>query len=62
MRKPNLFIVGAPRAGTTALHEFLKHHPGIFMSRPKELRFFYKDLIKEESNFQKNKPTYLKQV
>jgi len=61
IRKPNMFIVGAGRAGTTALHYFLSQHPDIFMSEPKELMFFYKDLIKEGSNFLKNKPLYLKQ-
>jgi hypothetical protein len=41
--KPNLFIVGAPKAGTTALHEYLSKHPLIFMPR-KEIHFFGKDL------------------
>ena len=35
-RIPNLFLVGAMRAGTTALHETLDAHPAIFMSRFKE--------------------------
>jgi hypothetical protein len=44
MRKPNLFIVGAPRCGTSALHDFLGQHPDIFMSDPKELNYFGTDL------------------
>lgn len=33
---PNLFVVGAMKAGTTALHGYLDRHPEIFMSEPKE--------------------------
>ena len=44
MRKPNLFIVGAPRCGTTSLWSYLKGHPEIFMSSEKELYFFDADL------------------
>lgn len=42
--KPNFFIVGAPKCGTTALYEYLKPHPNIFMSKVKEPHFFAKDL------------------
>jgi len=27
---PNLFIVGAPKCGTTSLYEYLRHHPQIY--------------------------------
>jgi hypothetical protein len=37
---PNLFIVGAAKAGTTSLHVLLSRHPATFMSEPKEPRFF----------------------
>jgi hypothetical protein len=40
MTMPNFFIIGAGKAGTTALHRYLKQHPQIFMSEPKELSFF----------------------
>lgn len=42
--KPNFFIVGAPKCGTTALYEYLRSHPNIFMPRHKEPHFFAKDL------------------
>ena len=42
--RPDLFIVGAPKCGTTALYEYLRRHPNIFMSRIKEPHFFAKDL------------------
>jgi hypothetical protein len=35
-RKPNFFIVGAPKCGTTALSEYLRSHPDVFFSSPKE--------------------------
>lgn len=44
MKTPNFFIVGAPKAGTTALYEYLRQHPDVFMSRQKELFFFGSDL------------------
>jgi hypothetical protein len=40
MKIPNFFIVGAPRCGTTALSEYLRHHPNVFFSDPKELGYF----------------------
>jgi hypothetical protein len=42
--KPNFFIVGAPKCGTTALYEYLRPHPNIFMSKVKEPHFFANDL------------------
>ncbi|MFL5495517.1 MAG: sulfotransferase family protein [Gemmatimonadales bacterium] len=42
--KPNFFIVGAPKCGTTALYEYLRPHPHIFMPELKEPHFFAKDL------------------
>ena len=41
--KPNLFLVGAPKSGTTALYSYLRQHPEIFMCRPKEPQFFADD-------------------
>jgi hypothetical protein len=48
VRRPNLFIAGAPRCATTSLWSYLKSHPEIFMSTPKELYFFDADLRREE--------------
>jgi hypothetical protein len=39
-RWPNLFIVGAAKAGTTSLYHYLAWHPEIFMSPMKEPHFF----------------------
>ncbi|MGE3539933.1 MAG: sulfotransferase [Candidatus Tectimicrobiota bacterium] len=40
MKFPNLFIIGAMKAGTSSLHEYLHQHPDIFMSRFKEPQYF----------------------
>lgn len=40
---PNLFMVGAPKCGTTALATYLTQHPDVFVAS-KELNFFGKDL------------------
>lgn len=37
---PNFFLIGAAKAGTTALYHALDQHPGIFMSPVKEPNFF----------------------
>lgn len=37
---PNLFIIGAPKCGTTTLYHWLSTHPKIFMSPVKETTFF----------------------
>ena len=37
---PNLFIVGAPKAGTTSLHTYLARHSDIFVCDPKEPHYF----------------------
>ena len=51
MKKPNLFIVGQPKAGTTALHNFLSQHPDIFMSVVKEPHFFCSDFHQQSDRF-----------
>jgi len=38
--RPNLFIIGAAKCGTTSLHHFLAQHPDVFMSHLKEPGFF----------------------
>lgn len=39
-RLPDFLVIGAARAGTTALHSVLQQHPGIFMPDRKEPNFF----------------------
>lgn len=42
-RKPDFFIIGAPKCGTTALAEYLRTHPRVFFCDPKEPNFFNED-------------------
>lgn len=44
---PELFLIGAPKCGTTALAHYLADHPGIAFSRPKEPCFFATDLPRQ---------------
>lgn len=46
MNQPNFFIVGAPKCGTTALSDYLREHPQVFVSEPKEPHFFATDFEK----------------
>jgi len=39
-RWPNFFIVGAPRAGTTSLYEYLKKTKGVYLPYIKEANYF----------------------
>ena len=43
MPLPNLFVIGAPKCGTTSLHRYLDQHPRISMSAVKEPKFFLTD-------------------
>ncbi|MCV9388484.1 sulfotransferase family protein [Reichenbachiella ulvae] len=40
MNRPDFIIVGSAKAGTTALFNYLKGHPDIFIPEIKECRFF----------------------
>ena len=53
MRKPDFFLVGAPKCGTTALYRSLAAHPEIFVPERKELHHFGSDLYS---------PTYVRNL
>ena len=42
--KPNFFIIGAPKSGTTSLAHYLAGHPRVFMSDPKEPQHYNTDI------------------
>lgn len=44
MVRPDFFIVGAFKSGTTALYEYLRQHPDVFLPFLKEPHFFGEDL------------------
>ena len=60
-RWPNLFIVGAMRAGTTSLYEYLKNIPDIYMSPVKEPKYFSEERDSEYTGVKriKDKTEYL---
>jgi len=39
---PNFLVIGAPRSGTTWIHENLKRHPQVYVPHVKEVHFFDK--------------------
>ena len=45
-RRPDLFIIGAPKSGTTSLYMYLREHPDIFMSEIKEPMYFCPDVYR----------------
>ena len=51
MKNPNLFIVGAPKSGTTFLYHYLKKHPDIYFSDFKEPHYFGSDLIRRNGAY-----------
>jgi len=55
MTRPNLFIVGAQKAGSTSLYEGLKSHPEIFMSPAKEPALFIPRELRPPSIFGKGR-------
>jgi Sulfotransferase family len=40
MAWPDFFVIGAPKAGTTASHDALARHPELFLPAVKEPKFF----------------------
>ena len=48
-RIPDLFIVGAPKSGTTSVYEWLKGHPDVYMTPVKEPCYYSRDLAADRS-------------
>jgi hypothetical protein len=43
LKQPSLFLIGAPKSGTTAIAHYLSEHPEILFSEPKEPKYFHTD-------------------
>ena len=56
--RPDFFIVGAPRCGTTALYTYLRRHPDVFMPDLKEPHHFCTDI--KSVNIVKSLDKYLR--
>ena len=59
MNKPNLFIVGSPKCGTTFLYHYLRKHPQIFFPEFKEPHYFGSDLIRQNDAYSLNFEEYI---
>jgi len=44
LNRPNFFIIGAPKCGTTSLARYLGDHPHVFITTPKEPCYFSRSL------------------
>ncbi len=63
MVKPNIFIVGTPKGGTTSLFNYLEAHPEIFIPKIKEPHYFSFREVKNtyyKTNIIDTKEMYLK--
>jgi hypothetical protein len=50
LKRPNFFIIGAQRCGTTSLRRYLSEHPRIFIPKqPLEPRYFADDFVTSRS-------------
>ncbi len=58
-KKPDFFIVGAPKSGTTAMNEYLSVHPDIYIPPQKEMHFFGADLNFGGPFYRRNLAAYL---
>jgi hypothetical protein len=45
---PNFFILGAPKCGTTSLHQYVGEHPDAFMSAMKEPHYFSRAAVPDD--------------
>ena len=59
MNRPNFFIIGAPKCGTTALASYLRDHPNVFMPDEKEPHYFANDLWQFHDYYTKSESDYL---
>ncbi len=56
--KPDFFVVGAPKCGTTALNQYLSEHGEIFVAR-KEMHYFGSDLKFGSQFYRRDEEAYL---
>jgi len=58
-KKPNFFIVGAAKAGTTSLYHYLNSRSEVYMSPVKEPHYFSKDIRYKNFNEEYRKSTFI---
>lgn len=54
-RMPNLYIIGAPKCGTTAMADYLREHPDIFVPLMKEFLYFGTDIPRKKPRMSEQK-------
>lgn len=59
MKKPNFFIIGSPKCGTTALYSYLEKHPNVYMPKIKEPHFLSNEFKNQWADGIKNESDYL---
>src|SRR5580704_4939990 len=60
IKKPDCFLVGAPKCGTTAMADYLAGHPDVFMAK-KEMHVFGADLHFASHFYRRNLGAYLQE-
>ena len=58
--KVNFFVIGQPKSGTTALYDYFKHHPELYLPEQKQLYYFAVDHNKERQLIKKFNRSYYK--
>jgi len=59
MNRPNFFIIGAPKCGTTSLANWLAQHPNVYFSPTKEPHYFNDDHIRTNYHDYHDEDNYL---
>ena len=49
LRRPDFFIVGAPKCATTAMYAYLRAHPQVYLPDVKELHYFGSDFVRRRT-------------
>lgn len=62
MTLPNLFLAGAPKCGTTSLHNWLDQHPNIHMSGRKEPKYWLSPGVRPDYKGPKDEETAARMV
>jgi Sulfotransferase domain len=56
---PDFFIVGAPKCGTSSMHQYLRQHPDLYLPDLKDVPFFGSDLEHTVPNTPADREEYL---
>lgn len=59
LNAPNVFIVGAPKCGTTALSHYLGEHPSVFVAGQKEPHYFARNELRSRVEYKRDLESYL---